>query len=62
MKPKLLIILEMAVDQGITVGWNRAHKHVEKPDETLMKAAMNDAIMGKFYEYFTFDREEYQEY
>lgn len=52
----------MAVDQGITVGWNRAHKHVEKPDETLMKAAMNDAIMGKFYEYFTFDREEYQEY
>ena len=52
----------MAVDQGIDAGWHRAHKYVEKPDETLIKDSVNDAIMAKFHEYFTFDKEDYQDY
>jgi hypothetical protein len=33
MKPKMRVILEMAIEQGVRRGWQRAHKHVENPAE-----------------------------
>jgi hypothetical protein len=29
MKPKLHVILEMAIEQGVARGWRLAHKHVK---------------------------------
>ena len=29
MKPKFRNVLEMALEEGVRYGWNRAHKHVE---------------------------------
>ena len=29
MKPKFRNVLEMALEEGVRFGWNRAHKHVE---------------------------------
>ena len=31
MKPKLHKVLETAVEQGVSYGYNRAFKHVENP-------------------------------
>ena len=33
MKPKMRVILEMAIEQGVRRGYARAHKHVEEPTE-----------------------------
>ena len=33
MKPKVHKILEMAVEQGVSYGYRRAHKHIENPTE-----------------------------
>lgn len=34
--PKTYPILLQAVEEGVLHGYNRAHKHVEKPDEILL--------------------------
>jgi hypothetical protein len=33
MKPKLHVILEKAIEEGVLSGWRLAHKHVEHPEE-----------------------------
>jgi hypothetical protein len=55
MKAKTRVILEMAIENGVRRGWQRAHKHVENPAEASIFGAIEDAIMGEVYEYFTFD-------
>ena len=60
MKPKMRVILEMAIEQGVRRGWQRAHKHVENPTEGAIIEQIEDAVMSQIYEYFTFDEEDYQ--
>ncbi len=55
MKPKIRVILEMAIEEGVRQGWHRAHKHVENPREENVKEAIEDAVMSAIYDYFTFD-------
>jgi hypothetical protein len=55
MKPKVRVILEMAIEEGVRYGWSRSHKHVENPSEGAIIEAIEDAVMSKIYEYFTFD-------
>ena len=31
MKPNFRKVLEIAVEQGVSYGYNRAHKHIENP-------------------------------
>lgn len=59
MKPKVRVILELAIEQGVNRGWNRAHKHIENPEEHIIKEHLEEAIMSAIYEYFTFDGEDY---
>jgi len=59
MKPKIRVILEMAIEQGVRRGWQRAHKHVENPTEGAIIEQIEDAVMSQIYEYFTFDDEDY---
>ena len=60
MKPKMRVILEMAIEQGVRRGWQRAHKHVENPTEGAICETIEDCVMSQIYEYFTFDEEDYQ--
>ena len=60
MKPKMRVILEMAIEQGVRSGWQRAHKHVENPAECAIIIDIEEAVMSQIYEYFTFDEEDYQ--
>jgi len=55
MKPKIIPILESCVEVGLTLGWNRAHKHINKPSEEDIFSYQTDAIMNEIYERFDFE-------
>ena len=59
MKPKIRVILEMAIEAGVRRGYARAHKHVENPTEGAIIEQIEDAVMSQIYEYFTFDEEDF---
>lgn len=54
MKVKEYAVLEECVTNGITRGWNRAHKHDEDPSEDTIKESVLDAVMLEICEYFEF--------
>ena len=55
MKPKTLPVLEMCIETGTTVGWNRAFKHNDNPSEDVIRQAIASAIMHELYEWFDFE-------
>jgi len=59
-KPKIRVILEMAIEEGVRRGYARAHKHVENPTEGAIIESIEEHVMSAIYEYFTFDEDEYQ--
>ena len=59
MKPKVRVILEQAVEEGVRRGYHRAHKHVENPTEGAIIEHVQEAVMGSIYEYFTFDEDDF---
>jgi hypothetical protein len=50
-------VIEMVVEEGLSYGWNRAHKHVENPSPEDIREAQGDAIMGDLSEWFFFEEE-----
>ena len=55
MKPKFHKILEMAVEQGVSYGYRRAHKHIENPTEGAIIDSVVEQVMNSLDEYFTFE-------
>ena len=55
MKPKILPVLEMCIETGTTVGWNKAFKHNDNPSEEVIRQAIASAIMHELYEWFSFE-------
>lgn len=60
MKPKTRVVLEMALDEGIRLGYRRAHKHTDQPDESWIIETIQNEIMNCIDLYFNFE-EEYNE-
>lgn len=57
MRPKIKVILEQAIEEGVRRGYSRAHKHIENPSEGAIIEHIEEAVMSSIYEYFTFDPE-----
>ena len=57
MKVRTSIVLDDCIEQGIELGWNRAHKHVDNPSPSDIKLHIERAIDEAVSEYFTFDDE-----
>jgi len=57
MKPKVHVILDQAIREGVRRGYSQAHKHVENPTEGAIIERIEDAVMSAIYEYFTFEEE-----
>jgi hypothetical protein len=55
MKPKLHKILETAVEQGVSYGYSRAHKHIENPSEGAIIDSIVEQVMNSLDEWFDFD-------
>jgi hypothetical protein len=58
MKPKFHIVLETAIKQGVSYGYQRAHKHVENPSEESIIMNIEEQVMFAIYEWFDFGEEE----
>lgn len=58
MRPKTFRILELAVEDGVQHGWQRAHKHTDSPDEKDIVEAIQKAVLSGICEWFTFDDED----
>ena len=54
MKAEEYSVLLRAVEEGVQRGWNRAHKHTDKPTEDQMIEAMETNIMSEICEWFDF--------
>lgn len=57
MKANIYKLLCRCVEDGIAYGWNRAHKHVDDPDEHAIKAEIEQAVINEICEWFTFDED-----
>ena len=57
MRPNEYKVLEMAVGDGVELGWNRAHKHNDNPGPEQIQAAILDAVTGQICEWFIFEGE-----
>ena len=55
MKAKTFVILEMAIEQGVRRGYNRAFKYQENPPEEDIINSIEECVMAQICEYFTFD-------
>lgn len=56
MKPRLIPVLEQCIENGIDLGWNRAHKHDDAPQFEHIKTCIEGAIWNELYERFQFDQ------
>lgn len=45
-------VLELAVEEGVNYGWNRAHKHVDDPDPESIKRAMESEVLNAITRWF----------
>lgn len=50
-------VLEEAIERGLSIGYQRAYKHTDKPAPADIWAAQHREIMWAIDEYFTFDGE-----
>lgn len=55
LKPKSYPILLQAVEEGVLHGYNRAHKHVDRPDEILLVDSIVKYTMESILEWFEID-------
>ena len=58
MKPKFHKILEQAINEGVSYGYRRAHKHIENPTEGAIIDNVVEQVMNSLDEYFTFEDNE----
>ena len=61
MKPKTYNLLERCIEDGVQMGWNRAHKHTETPDPIWLREQIYQAIMFEIHEWFDIQGENIHE-
>jgi hypothetical protein len=49
-------ILSRSIEASLRLGWNRAHKHTDKPDVETILERQFDAVMGDLSEIARFDQ------
>ena len=57
MKPDFRKVLEIALNEGISYGYNKAYKHVENPHQDAVVDCIIESAMNSLYEWFEFDED-----
>lgn len=57
MKPRLNAVLTNAVHEGVTLGWKRAFKDEDSPDESTIIFTIHLQVMNSIRHYFDLDKE-----
>lgn len=54
MVPKTYDLLDRCIEDGIQLGWQRAHKHTDTPDPIWIREQIHQAVMFEIYQWFEF--------
>jgi hypothetical protein len=57
MKAKTYQLIQECVENGVQLGFNRAHKHTDTPSDEELQNKIIDSVMLEICEWFTFDEE-----
>lgn len=57
MKANEYLVLTDAVDAGVEMGWRRAHKHTDEPDDEAIKSAIYDEVLNAITAMFIFEEQ-----
>jgi hypothetical protein len=57
MKAKTYQLIQECVENGVQLGYNRAHKHTDTPSGQELQNKIIDSVMLEICEWFTFDEE-----
>ena len=55
MTPNHYKLLLRCVEEGLKLGYNRAHKHNDTPSDQMLFDAQEQAIMNEIHEWFDFE-------
>lgn len=55
MKAREYELLKLAVEDGIAIGYNNAHKHMETITEEMLKDCIHREVMSQICEWFDFE-------
>jgi hypothetical protein len=53
-------LMSQCIEDGIEMGYARAFKHTDDPEERHIKDCINIAVLEMINETFIFDKEEYE--
>jgi hypothetical protein len=56
MKPRLMPVLQQCIENGVNLGWNRAHKHNDAPPAEHIQDCIEQAIWHELHEWFHFEQ------
>lgn len=55
MKPKTLPLLERCIEDGVDLGWLRAHKHDDNPTDRAIKDKIVESVLAQIHDWFDFE-------
>lgn len=55
MKAKEYNLIAECVENGVMLGWNRAHKHTDQPDPQHVRECIERAVLNEICEWFDFE-------
>ena len=55
MKAKEYNLIAECVENGIMLGWNRAHKHTDNPEPGFIREQIEQAVLNEICEWFDFE-------
>ena len=58
MKAKEYNLLVRCIEDGVSLGYNRAYKHDDVPDEEYIKQQIIDAVLNEVCEWFNFGEDD----
>jgi hypothetical protein len=60
MTPRIIRVLEVAIESGIAIGVRRAYKHNDAPSEQQLQDAIESAIWTEIHEWFIFNEGQHE--
>jgi hypothetical protein len=58
MKAKTYQLIQECVENGVQLGFNRAHKHTDTPSDDELQNKIIDSVMLEICEWFSFNEDE----
>ena len=52
MKPKFLVVLDQAINEGVLRGYKKASEHNENPSKEHICENIEECVLGSLYEHF----------